>query len=546
MKRITIILVIAACSPAGLVMPGLVTCSSDAECGSGQICFPEGCGDPGTGIAIEVTGSNSTGLYEQDFAIADGSLSPALDVQINGGLSLVGELLREKSAGIDPANRAVFAEPVQVVAIGSSTVLPGLSRSYQATFNETANGVFSMPIGAGTYRVTAQPTSGSLPPMTVSNVSSKPGVPGVATFAFASVEGSVVISGRLLKLRTESPVVETPLDSAMDLQAFDPVNGQAVSQKVPVPSGAAAKGDFILTMTPSVRQMGSLLLVATSRESRAVVPSKTFVIATPVPSVVTLTMGDYGSAKVLTGQAIDSMGTPVAGASVVIEGVVKGDGRFRSKIGTTDAMGLFALEVLANAPGQLLILTVAPPAGHSAAVTQVPVDVEKSLQPAPFVCADRIVLSGVLTRPDGSPASGVKVQASETSGSARTLPLADRLGVTDMNGGYSLALDTGSWRLDFVPGEDLPRFSRLVKVRSALETDGGIAKTLVLGTLSLPKGRRISGTVSNIGGVEVALMPDALVRYFRVTQIEGKPASVLMATAIADSKGRYTVTLPTR
>ena len=69
---------------------------------------------------------------------------------------------------------------------------------------------------------------------------------------------------------------------------------------------------------------------------------------------------------------------------------------------------------------------------------------------------------------------------------------------------------------------------------------------MVLGTLALPKARRVTGSVMNAGGAEVELMPSATIRYFRVTQSDGEPTSVLLGSTIADSKGNYTITLPTR
>ena len=117
--------------------------------------------------------------------------------------------------------------------------------------------------------------------------------------------------------------------------------------------------------------------------------------------------------------------------------------------------------------------------------------------------------------------------------------MSDANAVTDGDGAYTLLLDPGSWKLEFMPGEDLPRFSRLVTVKA---TDTKMA----LGALTLPKARRVTGAVMNTGGVEVELMPNATIRYFRVTHAEGEPLSVLLGTAISDSNGNYTITLPTR
>jgi hypothetical protein len=522
------------------------TCKSDAECGADQICFPEGCADPGSGIVIEITGSNSSGIYEQDQVVAAGSLGPIQDLQINGGLSLIGELLQEKSAVVDPTNRLAYAEPVQVLAVGRSDAIPGLSRTYQASLSGTDHGVFSMPIGSGTYRVSAQPMSSLVPPLAIAGVAAAPNKPASVQFVFPSVAGTVVVSGRLLKAKTV--MAETPLEIAMDLQAFDPVTGDALSQRSPVSSGPGGKGDFIVSMAPRAATLGSVLLTASPRDSSAAVPTKTFTLQTPLPGVVTLETGDFGAPQTLTGQVVDAANAPIVKASVVADAVVTGGARFRSKVVKTDEKGLFSLEVLPNAPSQPLVLTVVPPALHHASFTQVQLSVSAKTptEPAAIICQDRVVLSAALTRPDGSVAPGVRVHLTEQSQTARALPYDDADVVTDENGAYAVPLDTGSWRLDFLPGEDLPRFSRVVTVKPFSDTNGDPMRTLALGTFSLPKGRRVTGSVTNVGGEQVQVMPSASLRFFRVTQLEGTPTSVLIDSAIADDKGRYSVTLPTR
>jgi len=530
---------VAACSSGGVSgeLPG---CRSDSECGASQICFPEGCGDPGTGIVVEVTGSNSSGIFEHDLAVADGTLTPTFDLQITGALSLVGELQRERTPGIDPTNRAPYTEPTQLVAVGASDLIPGLTRTYQAALTSTDNGVYRMPLGMGSYRVTAKPLNSSVPPMTLGGVTTGFKKTATANFAFPSIEGAVTISGRLLESRTEAPLVETPLTVPMSLQAFDPIGGDALSQLTPVSSGLGAKGDFILTMAPIARSLSSVLLVATPREGSPSVPTKTFIVPTPMPSVLTLTMGKFGTPGRVTGQVVNAEGGPIAGASVMAEGLVTGGGRFRSKMVTTDQAGGFELEALANIAVDPLLITVGPPMGRRARVTQFALDLSPSAVPrtTPYQCPDRVTVSGLLARSDGSPAPGVVVQAvAELSRSS--FPMSDAHAVTDIDGAYTLALDPGSWRLEFLPGEDLPRFSRRVAVAD-------MSTTMVLGTLTLPKARRVTGSVTNTGGATVELMPSAAIRYFRVTQSEGEPASVLLGSSIADSKGNYVITLPTR
>src|SRR6185295_15314583 len=41
-------------------------CSSDSDCSGGAICFPEGCGDPGKGIRVQVTHGGAAREYAID------------------------------------------------------------------------------------------------------------------------------------------------------------------------------------------------------------------------------------------------------------------------------------------------------------------------------------------------------------------------------------------------------------------------------------------------------------------------------------------------
>jgi len=139
------------------------------------------------------------------------------------------------------------------------------------------------------------------------------------------------------------------------------------------------------------------------------------------------------------------------------------------------------------------------------------------------------------------------VRAVETSTGKRPLPLEDVDSLTDLDGKYELALDPGNWRIEFTPAIELPQTSRLITVSAAAASNGTITSSQTFAPITLPRGRRLTGTVtSTVSARGSQPLVNAQVRFFRVTRIEGKPAAVLLASGVTNGLGTYTVVLPTR
>ncbi|MBL9039181.1 MAG: carboxypeptidase regulatory-like domain-containing protein [Archangium sp.] len=540
--------VLAGCASNAPLFPGPATCESDAQCDEGQLCFPEGCADPAKDVVVEVAGNSSLGMYPQDFAVPDGTLGQRLDFTVAKPSVLIGELQRERSTGIDPTNRDVFTEAVVVRATGESELIPGVRRSYETRFNQTERGVFSMTVGVGRFTVMALPVNSSVPPTSVADIRVIGGQETPAPMSFPSVEGTVVLTGRLLKYKsssvTSSAVAMT--DVAMDLQAFNAIDGQPLSQRVPVSSGLpASTGDFILSLNPSALKLNAVQLVASPRESGTLVPTKTFSVAVPFMAAVTLEMGDFGLPVAVKGRVLDVTDTPVASASVVLSGVARGGGRFRSKVVLTDESGSFAVDALPNEFSTPYTLTVVPLPASRAAVAAPSVNISSTYDGAPITvrCGDRAVVTGVVSRPDGTPAAQVRIRAVDQASTPRALPVDDVEGVTNADGSYSLTLDVGQWLLEFLPGGALPRMGRGITVQTELGGGTGrLREPQVIAPVRLPNGRRVSGAITD-GLTTQAL---AVLRFFRVAPIGGKTVSVFLGSTLSDERGQYELVLPTR
>lgn len=562
MNRVLLPFLVIAGSCGSPSAPSIPTCTTDSDCNSGLVCFPDGCGDPTRNLAVEVTGGSTSGLFPQDFSVDQ--LGTTQDFEILGPLTLVGSFQRELTAQVDPTMRSIFTEEVLVRASGTSALIPGVSRVYQSRYAMTDRGTFSMNVGQGSYTVTAIPTNVDVPPITRRDVTSGPDGGSALGFVFPSVEGSITLAGRLVKRKG----VETGADvyltqAALDLQAFDPTTGDALSQRVETSTGrAGSRGDFIMVMSPRAKELTMIELVATPREAtpkdpRALVPSRRFQLLPPFPAALTLELGDFGDPiPEVPGQVLDVDGKPLAEAAVVLDGKTQGGATFRSKTVLTDVSGNFLVDVL---PAEsTYTLTVYPKPGSRSGVTSLGVRVDNKpgdkpkFLPGVIRCQERVSVKGSVLLPDGAPAAVLTVRATEevtASATMRLLPLDDVTVQTGLDGAFELRLDPGNWRIEFQPAGELPHTSRLLRVAASTSLDGGalVTQSQTLATITLPRGRRLTGMVtSSLSNRGPAPLANAQVRFFRVTRIEGKPAAVLLGAGVTNGLGAYTVILPTR
>lgn len=519
-------------------------CVSNEECAHGNVCFAEGCGDPLRGIVIEVSGNGIGGQYARDFAIDDGTLGAAQNLDFGEPLRLIGEFQRG----------SFYAEPVKLQAVGASELIPGVSRVYQALIEQPMGGAYQLALGAGRFRVTAIPVDAAVPPVTVREVVVRASfsAPQI-NFLFPTLEQAITLSGRLLKKvdTTRFPSLEVPLTAtgtSMDVQAFDSETNEPLSQRFPVSSGQpGANGNFTMTLSPRVKDLKTVLLLATPRDATLPLPTKKFVLTTPLPAVVTLELGDTGAPLIVTGRAIDADQQPIANASVLLDGSVNGNGTFRSRLATTDATGAFTLDTLPGAGA--MKLTVMPPPESLAAVTTFNVRSPASdgpLDPAVVKCDVRATLTGQVLNPDGAPAQGVVVRAIEQVGSSisRPLPLEGADTQTEADGRFSLRVDPATWRLEF-SSSALPLASRLVVV-STIDANGNrVVSQELKAPVTLSRARSLTGVITGTNPVKgTAPVSWATVRVFRVTPGGSSSTVILMGTTVADERGRYSVNLP--
>lgn len=547
----------AGCGSFFTSTPRPSTCASDDQCAEGHICFPDGCGNPDENVFLEVTPNSRSGNYAQDFAAPSGWGKGNIDIEVYPPVVLTGELSRRVPSGSEFED-VLYEEPVFIRAQGESELIPGVARTYEVSLTKPERGAYALYLGTGRYTVSAYPHDKSIPPSLAQGVSIRADGPNALNFNLPALQETLIIGGRLLKTRDAASGLGVPITEApMDIQAFQLLSGRPLSQRVPVSSGlSGSRGDFLVAVDPSANELaGGFTLLATPREPSptALLPEKAFAMTQPYSTSPIFEMGDFGDPlRQLSGEVLSTNQSPVAGAWVKLEGTVMGGGTFRALPVLTNDAGVFAVDVLPNGPGQLYTATIIPPGDSPAGLLQTQVRTHSTsplspmLTPNRFVCPDKVTVTGTLDRPSGEPASAAEVTAVPTG---KTQAISETTTVTDSLGRFIFTLDPGEYQLEFRPGPDLPRMSRVVVVTRETVIDGGIfSRALDLGTFKLSRGHLVKGTITArpAQGAAAQPAPYAVVRFFRVAQSLGTKTSLLLAEAVANEKGEYSVVLPTR
>lgn len=537
MRRIYMALVALALSGVGCAyLPddpaeSKLVCRNDAECSEGQVCFLDGCGDPGEHIVVEVTPNPKAGLHAQDFPVEN--LRPQHNLQVFGPATLKGQVLRETL--LSGPSTTSYSSSVSVRLSGESLLIPGLVRRYESTLVPD-NGQYQIPVGSGGYTITLLAADTEVPPQTMARVV-EPGTQVELNFLLPAPTAVTHLAGLVVRQGT------TLVDADLEVQAVDDTL-HPLSQRVPV---TRATGAFQLALPPAAAKLDHVLVQVTIPRGAPLVPQKTFTVD-PRPGITPpLELGDYGEPVTVKGRVVNQDGQPVASASVYLQGKVGGGGQFRSGTVTTGADGSFELLSLPSHPDTPLTLYAVPPSGSTAGLTLQATAIPRGgATLKDVICPDKITIQGTLLGPDDVPAAGVRVVAEpvgEVPGWPRPAVGTEADSATDEDGTYRLRLDPGEYRFDFIPTENLPRVSRFVTVQPAT--------ALELVPFTLSKGRRINGQVTLIEPMDDNPSPTpgvsyASIRFFRVVNVEGKPTSVLLAQTVSDSAGNYVASLPTR
>jgi len=507
-----------------------ITCHSDSECGDEQVCFADGCGDPGQNIVVEVVPNPKGGLHAQDFRVE--ALRSEQNIELFDPATLQGQVRVEATS----SSSVNYTAPITLRMTGESLLLPGVVRRHESTLTPD-NGTYTLPVGSGNYTVTLLAPNTELPPQSsLREVQVHPGRLVTQDFLLPAVSALVRLSGRVVGHDG------LPVDVDLEAQALDE-NLRPLSQRVAVKRGT--EGVLSLALHPSALLLTTVFIQVVPTSADSLVPQRTFSVNPRLGLQEPLSLGDFGTPVTVRGRVTGQDGQPVPQATVYLQGKVGGGGQYSSRKVLTDANGVFELLTLPSAPDSSMTLFAAPPPGSAAGLTLKPVTVPRggTSLTRDVTCGARMKVRGKLLLPsDSKPAPGVRVVAEsigELPGWPRPAFTIEAPRPTDDQGQFELALDPGQYRFDFIPTDGLPRVSRIVTVLPGESTE--------LTAFTLSKGRRVSGLVSITGQrVMQPAAPYASVRFFRVVNVEGKPSSLLLAQTLTDQNGTYSTSLPTR
>lgn len=506
----------------------LPSCKSDSDCAANQVCFIDGCGDPGKDIAVEVTPSSRNGAYPQDFAVDDLKASETL--QLYPPSLVQGVLQRDQDLG----GAVPYTGTVSIVLSGESNVIPGLSRHFEASVS-TTDGTYSLPVGSGVYALSATPDDPSLPPLFDPSREITPGQSETVDLLLPKPSALATIAGSVVQ------VAGSPIGAAMQVQAFDG-NGQPLSQRIPLD----ANGGFALSVALDTMGLSQVELRVTPVDPQATLPSKSFTVAPQATLSSPLELGSFGTPFTVHGTLVSALnGNPLAGAAVHLEGTVVGGGTFHSQVVQTAADGSFSLQTLQGGNnGRMTLFAVPQEATYGILVTTTGV-LPQYPQLGVFRAPTKVAVDGIVLTPDGAAAAGVSVTAVpleviDPADPTHPLPSQGAAFTTSQDGSFNLWLDPARYRLDFVPGQNLPRLSRFLDVLPSPDL-------VTLSPFTLSHGRSATGHVEILsadgGTPEVA--PLARVRFYRRVDNGTTPSAVLLDQVYADQNGDFTVLLPT-
>ncbi len=448
---------------------------------------------PGT-LVVNVYPGDGNGFLPQTkpiLPLQDGSGYPAADITLKDTITLSGfltaEIAHPWSAAGAPTDPEPFAGTVQLTKSGTV-------QNVAAHADETGFFSLLLPADSG-YDLTITPNDASVTP--------------AHTFG-----GQSFLQDR---------------DLSQDLSEGSPLFGRVTAEGV-----GEAKAPLVLTQTAPGPAVSSSVFytdadgwyVARLADAGAytltvqgglsgvdvVLPSvSTTLDASTDGTAANLEIGAVSSA-VVTGSIVDQAAAPVAGATVRLTSTALDGGGDLTADTTTDATGSFVVRVV---PGQFR-MDVLPAYGDALTPvsTSVTARAGSTDMPAVALAPDRTV-TGVVNLPEGGPASGVTVTATEVGWSGYVYTA-----TTDGKGTYTLTFPAVDYTLACAP----PVSSGAALTRVDLPLDGDPS-------VSLRTGVTLAGQISSSAGVSANT----------VVEVWDGVANLQLGSAITGDDGRFSM-----
>jgi hypothetical protein len=487
------------------------TCSKDSDCPVGQSCFVDGCGKLGDDLVAEITSTSPT--TSQDVALGHPRAGQILSIASAQALQLT---VRRGSAP--------FPGELSLSASGASDLLPGVVRSTSAV-QANVSGQLLLPISSGTYTVVVTPSDPTIPPVLPRLVTVDGGLTSLAVSLLPATEVQS-LSGTALA----APAQPEPVPPKIQIFAGD---GVPLSSIV----SADSAGQFVVTVARDALDGGAGVLQTSPATNPATSAARAFPLPDATRFAQPFIIGDGVPTVQVSGRVLAQDGSPVSGASVLIEGTVAGGGTATAGPAITAADGTFVLTTLPENTSGSLRLWIFPPPASAAGLLRLTLDVPPgSNVSGSWTCPVRPLVQGAVVLPDGGPAASLTVRADPVgpAHADQPEPASGGAGTTDAAGRFAVRLDPALYRVEVQPSADLP------VLRSFQRVTGSDVAPL---QLVLKPGRRFTAQVRRDTGAGV---PQALVRIYRaVTLDDGSQRAMPLSEGLTDASGQVEILLPT-
>ena len=501
---------LAGCNLFNDSTPPEGTCHRDQDCPPPQRCYVDGCGTLPADLLAEVITSAATGVTSVDMPLGAPVANMPLVLPDRQQL----ELSVRRGGGPYPAS-------VQLLATGQSTLLPGVYRAAQ-TAGAAANGIFQVGLSTGVSSVVVSPLDPTVPPTTRAGVIMDAGVLSLTLDLLPAAQVQTV-QGRVLA----GPGQPEPVPPTVQLLGAD---GRSLSSR----TVADRDGGFQLSFGIGALDGGAVLQVSPGPGAIGAVAA--LPVSDPAQFGIPFIVGDSAAPVEVSGQVLGPDGSPVAGASIFIQGTVVGGGSGNVGPTVSGDAGTFALSTLPQARPGALQLWIVPPPGSIAGLVRTPVDVPGGAPVAgSWTCPARPVLSGGVLLPDAGPRPGAVVRLDPVLPLDAGIPLPPSgvSGQTGEAGTFALRLDPGVYQLEIQTGPAFPVLRRLVRVTSS---------GAELPVVTLAAGRTLTARILRDAGTVV---PQALLRVYRLETLEdGTPRALLLGEDTSDPLGAVRLLLP--
>ena len=488
------------------------TCSKDSDCPVGQSCFVDGCGTLGDDLVAEIT--TTTPSTSQDLAIGHPHAGQILSISSTQALQLS---VRRGSAA--------FPGELSLSASGASDLLPGVVRSTSAV-QANVSGQLLLPISSGTYTVVVTPSDPTIPPVVQRLVAVDGGLIPLAVSLLPATEVQSLVGTALA-----APGQPEPVPPRVQVLAAD---GTPLSSII----SANSAGQFEITVPRDALDGGSTVLQTAPAANPATHAARAFPLPDAARFGQPFIIGDGVPTVQVGGTVLAQDGSPVSGASVLLEGTVAGGGTATAGPATTGANGTFALATLPESSSGSLRLWIFPPPGSPAGLLRLTLDVPAgSNAEGTWTCPVRPLVQGEVMLPDGGPAVSLTVRADPVGPASpeQPQPASGGAGTTDSTGRFAVRLDPALYRLEIQPPADLPL------LRSFQRVTGSEVVPL---QLVLKPGRRFTAQVRRESGAGVS---EALVRIYRPVLLDdGTQRALPLSEALTDPSGQVEILLPTQ